>query len=348
MKRLTVAGAAVLAICILLSASLIAQQAVVKKNVNLRPTPSTEQQSKRLLKPPEALTLVVPNPTEGYYHVLTSQNEDGWVWGRNITFVTGASSTTNLLAAPEPDEPVLPPGGSYAISKASCPPVGKHKKKGVLFLNSETSNSGMLSMAKRHIPSGSARTLTFDDFRSLQSATSKALSYDARAHDIKIEDSRDKLQNLNVSSGTISEGDHVRIAGYVTEANKQGPEAVNCYDPSQNDIHINVAPKDRSREDGIVAETIPQLDNPPEWKESTFKKLQKLKLQVLVVGGLTYDNEHRINDDLKNPIKGGEPWRFSLWEIHPVTKFYVCASGTCNTANIGEWTTLSAWAKTQK
>ena len=128
-------------------------------------------------------------------------------------------------------------------------------------------------MAKRRVPTGTARALTFDDFGYLQSATSSALSYDPKARDISIDGSRQVLQNLTIPSGSLSEGDHVRLTGYVTEANKQSGEKVNCYDTSQEDVHINIAPKGKGRESGIVIETIPQLDNPVEWKESVFKKL---------------------------------------------------------------------------
>jgi hypothetical protein len=348
MKRLSAAGAIALALVLLLSASLFAQTAVVKKNVKLRPVPSDAQHSKRTLKPPEAVTLLEPNPKEGYYHVVTALNEDGWVWGRNLSFPTPGSGVAPFAAPPAAADlanPPLPAAGTYAIRKATCPPVGKFKKDGVLHVNSQTSNSGMLSMAKRHIPSGTTRTLTFDDFKSLQSATETAFSYDARLHKLEIDGTRNKLRNLSIPSGAISEGDSVRLAGYVTEATQQDGEKVNCYDATQEDIHINIAPKNKGREAGIVVETIPQLDNPPEWKASSFKKLATLKLQVLVIGGLTYDNEHRINDDPAHPIKGGQPWRMSLWEIHPVTRFYVCEVAACNASTLSEWTTLTAWAK---
>jgi hypothetical protein len=126
-----------------------------------------------------------------------------------------------------------------------------------------------------------------------------------RAGEYVLED-RDLLDSLSLPSGTVSEGDHVRLAGYVSEARAQGAEAVNCYDASQKDIHINIAPKNAGRHQGIVVEMIPQLARPEGWNAATLNRLHKLQLQVLVLGGLTYDNEHRVNDRPTQPI-GGQP-----------------------------------------
>lgn len=65
---------------------------------------------------------------------------------------------------------------------------------------------------------------------------------------------------------------------------------------------------------------------------------------VLIIDGLMYDNEHFVNDNPASP-KGTQPKRFSLWEIHPVTAFYVCPAGDwCDPTQLGQWQTLTAWA----
>jgi hypothetical protein len=77
------------------------QQATVKRNVNLRPTPSTAQAEIRTLQPPELLTGLDANPIQGYYNVRTSQGEEGFVWGRNITL----GSLIAPMVAPRSDRP---------------------------------------------------------------------------------------------------------------------------------------------------------------------------------------------------------------------------------------------------
>src|SRR5260370_2617398 len=58
--------------------------AVVRHDVNLRPTPSAARTPIRLLTPDEALTLITRTTVTGYYHVLTAQNQDDRVYRTSI------------------------------------------------------------------------------------------------------------------------------------------------------------------------------------------------------------------------------------------------------------------------
>ena len=79
----------VVALLILWSSPAFAQTATVTHNVNLRNAPSTDHPPIRLLKLTEPpLTLIDLNPQAGFYHVRTSANEDGWVWGLNVLVTT--------------------------------------------------------------------------------------------------------------------------------------------------------------------------------------------------------------------------------------------------------------------
>ncbi len=77
--------AAVLVILPLLTVA--AQDAVVKRNVNLRRDPSTANPPIRLLHPRDEISLLEPNRTNRYYHVVTADGVEGWVWGNNIRVV---------------------------------------------------------------------------------------------------------------------------------------------------------------------------------------------------------------------------------------------------------------------
>jgi hypothetical protein len=60
---------------------------------------------------------------------------------------------------------------------------------------------------------------------------------------------------------------------------------------------------------------------------------------LLIEGGLFYDNLHFTNGDASNPIPG-QPKRFSLWEIHPVTSVKVCRKATvsqCDPDRASDW-----------
>jgi hypothetical protein len=60
---------------------------------------------------------------------------------------------------------------------------------------------------------------------------------------------------------------------------------------------------------------------------------------LLIEGGLFYDNLHFANADANNPMQG-QPKRFSLWEIHPVTSLKVCKKRTvsqCDPDRASDW-----------
>lgn len=73
---------------------LRAQQAEVTHDVDRRPDPSTDNPPIRLLKPPETAQLLEPGKTSGYYHVRTSQAEEGWTWAKNIHVISAGPTPT--------------------------------------------------------------------------------------------------------------------------------------------------------------------------------------------------------------------------------------------------------------
>jgi uncharacterized protein YgiM (DUF1202 family) len=318
--------------------SLAAQQATVVRNVNLRPIPSTAQDPIRLLLPPEVLTLIDTAQSAGYYHVRTLQNEIGWVWAKNVSVAAG------VAPASDPPGPPLPPPGSFAGDAAGCPAVGTHIVNGSATPFSDTSDGGLRNLAKRHIPVGAApKTLDLFAFHMLQDDVNSRFA-DAHTTKTQFHGSRSDLLNRPTPDGTVSEGDLVQIAAYLIEVRSQGAESVNCAGTDGTDIHLSVGAKNSTEWKGVVVEMIPQLERPVGWDAATLRKVRDAKAEVLVVGGLTYDNEHLVNDDASHP-SGTQPKRFSLWEIHPITEFYVCPAVTCDPANHAEWITLTAWAK---
>ena len=318
-----------------LAAQLAAQPAVVTKNVNLRPTHSTAHDSIRLLHPPEPLTLVAPHPVAGYYHVITQLNETGWVWGKNISI--GAP-------LPEPPGPPLPAAGSEIVLHASCPAVGTHQVNGQKQRYSDTSDAGLRNLAKRHAPVGiTAATLGLAELHALQNSVSASFA-DAHSHKTTFSPDRSALHNLGLGTGTISEGDLVQLSGFVNAVRPEQGETVNCAGADGGDIHISIGPQGGTEWQGVVVEMIPQLGHPIGWDSTTLAHVKAHQFQVLVVGGLTYDNEHLVNDDPAHP-NGTQPKRISLWEIHPITEFYVCEQTSCDPGQHTAWTTLTAWAK---
>jgi hypothetical protein len=244
-----------------------------------------------------------------------------------------------LAAQPAAQQP------QFAIDNPSCPPEGKTRDKttGQLLKVPLASDAGLRNAAKRHNPAGSTpHLLTLDDLRALQADVNQITGEDAAHHKATFAPTRLQLQHLKVSDGTVSEGDFVRVVAVVLDAQGEESESVNCAGTDGRDIHISLGATAHASEfDGMVAEMIPQLPRPKGWDAATLLRLKGHLVHV--EGGLTYDNEHMVNGDAQHP-NGTQPKRMSLWEVHPITKFFVCDSGTCDPTSDTGWVTLTEWA----
>ncbi len=315
------------------SSGLAQTTAVVTRNASLRSTPSSALTPVRTLTPNETLTLVTVTPVNGYYHVRTTRNEEGWV-SRSLVKIGG-------VPPPPPSPPAVVCGpGTEIVVHPSCPAVGTSRSVPYGL----TTDPGLRNLAKRHEPDTACtpKSFTLDDARSLQNYIDNTFG-DARTIKTTFAPARN-LKNIATFDGKMSEGDLVRLSAYLVIARDEGAESVNCAGNDGTDIHLSVGPKTTrpSEYDGIVAEMIPQLARPTGWDSTTLNRLAGK--QVLLIGGLTYDNEHFVNDNPANS-KPSQPKRFSLWEIHPITGFYVCPAGDgCDPAQLGQWQTLAAWA----
>lgn len=221
----------------------------------------------------------------------------------------------------------------YAADLDSCPARG--------CADPETPDA-LVNQGKRRVPpSGTPVRLTLDDFEHLQSLADQLVGQKVSLD----QTARDRLQNLDLKSSDklVSEGSLVEVVGYVVglphRPKASGPESVNCQltGADNNDFHIPLArhPEDTEFE-GIVVEMIPQ-DRPEGWTIRKLRKVAREGRRVVVRGQLFYDNKHLVNDD-PDDVKGSDPKRFSLWEIHPATQFHVCvtASKKCDPKKVKE------------
>lgn len=82
-----------------------AQTATVIHNVNLRSDPSSEYPPIRLLTPVEPpLTLLDATPESGYYRVVTSGGDTGYVWSRYVR-INASPSVADTVVQPGPGVP---------------------------------------------------------------------------------------------------------------------------------------------------------------------------------------------------------------------------------------------------
>jgi hypothetical protein len=167
----------------------------------------------------------------------------------------------------------------------------------------------------------------------------------------------------------LNEGEIVQATGYLYYAVQTSAESCNCdrAGPKDSDYHIGLGfdasrvaeaktkPAATSSEfhdlqaNSMIVEITPyyRAKNEPGW---TLAKLKALYgAQVKVVGQLLADNDHYLaaqDCGMKGAVTSS-CWRLSIWEIHPVTAFYVCSTNAdCAKADSG-WTRLEAWKPTK-
>lgn len=237
---------------------------------------------------------------------------------------------TTALAAPKKKTTSRAKPGPCHVSLADCPPRGCAAAKSPDALPNQ--------LKDRSVTDGSTARLTFDDFAALQQEADalvgekQPLSGAARA----------TLKDLPVSSGKVSEGDLVEVVGFIIGVpHSNTSESVNCrlHGVDNNDFHIPLGREANADEtEGIVVEMIPQ-NRPDGWDLGKLKDVESQEWPVLVRGQLLYDNKHHVNADPQN-LKQGDPKRFSLFEIHPITAFLTCETEPCDPDDATRWVRL--------
>ncbi len=203
----------------------------------------------------------------------------------------------------------------------------------------------------------STKDLTAADFPKLESKLPKTLKVSNHA----------KLANRLAPLG---EGNIYTLIAYLyfaedtskgTATVKSFSETSNCRltDPNTFDYHLGLGfdpalaasarsthPKQgdaaftKLEKQSVVAEMTPYTRH-AKW---TFDRVDALQgQQVKVVGQLMVDNFHfDKKGDCHFPAALASCWRSTVWEIHPITQFYVCsASGGCTVSSpASDWTNL--------
>jgi hypothetical protein len=265
-----------------------------------------------------------PEPRNGFWRVILEGGRQGYVPATDIEL---------------PQIDAAPPTAA-AASPPCAPSLDECEINGCAAADSKR---GLFNKAKNHQPTGTnARTLNFADMKSLQQQADAVVEQGTELN----QEQRDSLSNFTVSTGKVSEGRLVKLAGFIAKGLDPHPntgESVNCRlkTPLNNDFHITLALKSSHTEfQGVVVEMIPH-NRPVEWTIDKLKKVKQNKLLVMAIGNLFYDNDHVVNADPTDNLTG-QPKRFSLWEVHPITKFFVCQkpNNACSLTNTAQWTKL--------
>jgi len=203
-----------------------------------------------------------------------------------------------------------------------------------------------LNYLKNLTPSPAAGVSALDQsgFDNLNSNTPGDLSRDNHA------DYADQLKSLG-------EGSQFVVTGYLYYYQHTGAESSNCDltgpapDYSNVDFHIGIGfdagiagkavnnPKPGTaqmkefQQNSIIVEMTPHYRaqfHPNDWTLDTLAPA--LGHRVRVTGQLLVDSEHNVrgqNCAITSNPQGSKCWRYSVWELHPVTDFQICNDDAC-------------------
>lgn len=157
---------------------------------------------------------------------------------------------------------------------------------------------------------------------------------------------------------SLGEGKIHGVVGYLYSAKPEQMESSNCELPDDADhenvdFHIYVGfdaqiaarlkngesiPGKQTNPISVIVEMTPQYRGEfhPEWTIDAVK--QHIGEEVRVEGQLMVDNEHYVQGQdcgISNPP--GNCFRATVWELHPITDFKVCSSGTCTASSEEGW-----------
>jgi hypothetical protein len=298
---------------------LPADDAIVKRNVNLRADPSSSNPPMLLLKPPDRLKLLEAGPTNGYLHVETADFEEGWVWANNVEIVPSlptappagpgptASSIDTSWSKPTPNQTTF---NDSAQDPPTCGPTGDGTDVATNSRKNRTDS-----------PSDGFHDVEFASLVSLP-----MVSGAPRKRDQWTQAQKDVL--------VPDEGVAVRVVGYIVaikvEDKSRSPhgESTNCHWTASNDVDWHmalVASSGLGEKDCVVVETTPRIrKDHPKWTPARLGPWLNSAQPVRISGWVMYDPDH--------PDHLGK-YRQTLWEVHPVMQIEVLQ-------NDGTWVAL--------
>jgi len=291
--------------------ALFAEDGVISRNARLRESPSMDAPLIRVLLPREEVEILDITPQNGFLHVETEDNLQGWVSSRLVRITAPAGETlpaaartlaTAATSISEAWEKPAPKTGTFTVDGKTCGPDGSGDKrdKGTNLLKNRTD-----------IPT-SYHLVTWRAIGELFYPTPSPKS-------------RADFTAAQIEPIEKVEGAAVQMVGFVAaiKPQKSSSESCNCSMQGEKatDWHIAIVEHPGEGEaTSIVVEPTPRIKkNHPKWTKANLEPWQDTDVPVRISGWLLFDPQHR------NHLKR---FRRTLWEIHPVTKIEVWDTDT--------------------
>lgn len=297
----------------------VATDAIVKQRATLRKDPSTHHAPILTLTPSEDVELIEPTATAGYYHVRTSDGDEGWVRARSLEIVASRTGPTGPQPQPTPAGPVGTPAPTVGVSSSVSQTWDKPDPNQTTFHGADgdcgpTGDGGDTAT--------NARKNRTDEATQYHDVTWKAvqgLPYPVAARSLA-QWSPQQLAEIQPYEGVA-----VSVVGYLVAIKVEDTgsgESTNCHltNPTEVDWHMPLVEHPGDAEaSSIVVETTPRVRQMhSKWTPSALAPWVKSADPVRISGWTLLDPEHRAHLG---------KYRSTLWEIHPITRIEVFHDG---------------------
>ncbi len=296
--------------------SALASEAILKHRATLRHDPSSQHAPILTLDEGDDVELIDPTPTANYYHVRTSDGDEGWVYGRSLEITDSVPSPVSPpIVASRAPQPAATAGVLSSINTSWAKPdpnsttfdgddgpCGPSGDGGDTFTNTRKNRTDV--PAQYH-------AITWKALQSLPYPVAKRSLADWTPS---------QLNQIKPYEGVA-----VSVVGYLTavKVEKGGSgESTNCHFTKANEVdwHMPLVQKAGDTEDtAIVVETTPRVrESHPQWTPTALSDWVNSDAPVRISGWTLLDPEHRAHLG---------KYRSTLWEIHPITKIEVFKDG---------------------
>ena len=297
----------------LLATYCFGTDAVLTHNSTLRSDPSSAHPPILTLKANEDVELLSTSATHGYYHVRTSEGQEGWIYGRSLQILSdNVAPPSGTTASPATGSTTTSADVSSAIPTDWDKPDPNHTQyegvDGTCGPNGDGGDSATNPRKNRTDVSASYHQVSWKAFQSLPYPTA------ARS-----------LDQWTTEQGAVIqpyEGIALTVVGYLDAIKIEGAESTNCHftNPQEVDWHMPLVEHSLDQEaTSIVVETTPRVrQTHPKWTQGALAAWVKSDQPVRISGWALLDPEHRAHLG---------KYRSTLWEIHPITKIEVFQNG---------------------
>lgn len=319
MKALLRSLAGAVFVLLLLQNAFGAEVIVFDHKATLRADPSTQRAPVAILEPGEHLDLIDPSPTAGYYHVRSTEGDEGWVYVRSVEVVTAVPAAPTARPAARPPTGPARPASVEGIVSIIPQTWDKPEPNTTTFDGPDgqcgpTGDGGDTVTNKRK-----NRTDVPTEYHEVTWGALQVLPY-PEAPKSQEEWTPEQLAQIQPYQGIA-----VMVVGYLAALKPQtsgGGESTNCHFTNSVEVDWHMALVEQAGDpesSSIVVETTPRVrKDHPTWTPQALHSWVKSDAPVRISGWTLLDPEHRAHLGR---------YRSTLWEIHPITAIEVFQDG---------------------